>query len=224
MLKPLLVLMAVALGATPARASFNFSIVPITLNPTQGDVGDVFDVVLTNTGPAFQANSFTFEVSTTDGDITFTSADPLNTVDPYIFAGDSFVGSGALNTGSGQTLDASDLTADFADITVPVGAVALGEVFYEVAPAAALGPFTITFGVASANGLSDANFDTITPDSLNSQQFDIEQGVPEPATFGTLMVAFSLLLCAWKSRLRHGRTAAAESSGPFIATTKSPSS
>ena len=178
-----LLLLVMVLLVIPARASINFSIVPITPTIHQGDNGDLFDVIMTSTA-SFSANSFSFEVSTVDTDVTFVSATISTTADPYIFAGNSLFGPNITSlTSLPQTLDASDLTADTLDITIPANtAFALGEVSFNIAGNATPGPFTVTFGNPNANFFSDEAADSIAVTGQQSQQFTIQAPVPEPST------------------------------------------
>src|SRR5215472_17937772 len=102
--------LALLLPAIPARAAFVFS-VQTPLAATQGSTGNVFDVLLTNTGSsAVTIGSFSFGVTTTNLGISFTDATFATVLDPYIFNGDSLDmnTSNPLNTSLGSELDASD--------------------------------------------------------------------------------------------------------------------
>jgi hypothetical protein len=71
--------------------SNSFSIAPSTVSASAGDVGDAFDVLLTNNGSFdISVAAFAFEVTVADTDVTLTGADFSTTAAPYIFAGDSF--------------------------------------------------------------------------------------------------------------------------------------
>ncbi len=193
--KGIWLILAAAAVMPAASASVIYSIEPVTPVAQPGDVGDVFEVLLNNTGPSISVGAFTFGVTTTDTDITFVSADTSTTADPYIFAGysldDDF--SVPLNATSGSSLEADD--ASFPVLGVTVGTdqtVSLGRVLYDVAPGAALGSFTITFTTDPGdNSLSDPDANAINIDSLQSAQVPIGSSVPEPASL--LLVPAGLL-------------------------------
>jgi hypothetical protein len=182
---------AAVLFCSAARASTTYSIQPPTVGASRGDVGDAFDVVLTNSGPSsISVAGFFFEVSVTDPDITLTGADFSTGSFTYIFAGDSFDQNNflALNTTSGSTLDGSDSTNDGAGITLMSGqSLALGRVLFNISPTAATGPFTVSFtgtpAVTDANSLSDPAGAPITVGSFTSGTITItSSSVPEPSS------------------------------------------
>jgi hypothetical protein len=189
---------AAGLVCAPAHASTIralFSILPATVYANPGDVGDAFDVILTDGGPgSISVQSFSFEVSVTDPAITLTGANFSTTPDSYIFAGDSFDidTSSALNTDSGQTLDASDLTNDGLGITLTSGeSLALGQVLFNVAGNAAPGPLAVSFtGGTNFNNLSNPSGGNIPILSLTGDTIDV---APEPASAFLLGGALCLL-------------------------------
>ena len=205
----LLLLTSAGLLAPAASASVIYSISPIQPVAAPGDVGDSFEVIVSNTGPsAISVAGFTFAVSTTDPDITFTSAITSTTSEPYIFLGDSFDNStpSALNLSSGMSLKANDFTPDNAGINIIGGeSLALGRVFYNVSSSAVVpGFFTVAFVTdPGMNSLSTpAPTSNITIDSLQSQ--DIPINTPEPAAL--LLVPGGLLALWWKkSSIAAGR-------------------
>jgi hypothetical protein len=197
---------AAGLFCTPARASTLFSIDLVTLSANPGDVGDAFDVVLTNAGPSsITVASFDFEVSVTDPDITLTGADFSTVADPYIFAGDSVDEdlSLPLNFTSGSTLDAND-TYDIANAGVTLASgesLALGEVLFDVADPATPGPFTISFtgglGEFGNNNLSDAYSNAINVDYATSGAITVNPLVTTPEPSAALPLAGVLLIGAF---------------------------
>lgn len=177
----------VVLMCCPARATTTFSIDPSTIGASPGDVGDAFDVVLTNNGPdSITVAGFAFEVSVTDADITLTGADFSTVAFPYIFAGQSFDQDLAapLNFTSGQTLDAGD-DSDSAGVTLTSGeSLALGNVMFDVANGAATGSFAVSFTgtpTADFNSLSDASGNAINVDNFAGGAININT-VPEPSS------------------------------------------
>lgn len=195
-------MLAVGLGTTSAYADTMYSISPALISAAPGDVGDAFDVLLTDTGQtALSIAAFSFEVSVNDTDITLTGADYSTAASvgvPYIFAGDSFFqdfGSPLnfcnLDGCSNQILDASDVTDDVAGIAVaPGGTANLGEVFFNVAPGALPTLASLTFtgevsDVANANNLSDPAGDGIAVDSFSGGSISIASAAtvtPEPSS------------------------------------------
>jgi PEP-CTERM motif len=184
---------AAILFGSVARASTTYSIQPPTVAASPGDVGDAFDVVLTNNGPSsILVQSFAFEVSVTDADVTLTGADFSTGAFTYIFAGNSFDQNNflPLNTTSGQTLDGSDGTSDGAGITLTSGqSLALGRVLFDISPTAATGPFTVSFtgtpAVGDSNNLTGPgpSFTPINVDSFSSGTITItSSSVPEPSS------------------------------------------
>jgi len=205
-------LLAGVIGSPAALADIIYSIQADTAKPSPGDTGDAFDVLLTDTGSSsVNIAAFSFGVTTTDTDITFTEADVNTVVSPYIFAGDSFVQIEEftpvisiatpvdLPALPSQSLTANDLTDDSANIAVGAGdTVDLGRVLFNVAPNAALQGFTVSFTtnpLSQFNNLSDNQGTGFNPDSATSADFTISESatVPEPA--GVVLLA-SVFLCA----------------------------
>ncbi len=188
-LKPRLLLLAAmefSLLCTPAPAAFVFSLQQ-PINANSGSTGNAFDVLVTNTGAsAVTIGGFFFGVTTTDASITFTSANTVTVVDPYIFAGDSFDvnNSVPLNTTSGQSLDAADLSDSGAGTSVAPGATfGVGHILFDIANGAAAGPASVTFD-STFTSLADAGGNpvafTTSPGTIN---VSTPNTVPEPATF-----------------------------------------
>lgn len=202
---------AVALLCSPARATTTFSVVPATIPANPGDVGDGFDVVLTNngTGPITVAG-FSFEVSVTDPNITFTGASFTTVAYPYIFPDSTDENlSLPLGTpsGSGQTLDANDTDFSRVGVTLTNGeSLSLGFVMFNVANPATGGPFAVSFtgtpSVADANNLSDPLGAPITVNNFSDGTIDISgASTPEPSSF-LLTLAGAGALAGWIRRRR----------------------
>lgn len=187
------------------------------LSKSAGDVGDAFDVLLTNNGSVdLSVAGFAFEVTVADTDVTLTNADFSTTAAAYIFAGDSFdqINSFTLNTIGGidstaQTLEASDVTNDSAGVTLAPGqSLALGEVLFNVANGATPGSFGLSFtgssSVADSNNLAGPSFDAIAVDNFYGGTIMIGS-VPEPGTalpltgallLGIFIIRYRRRLCA----------------------------
>ncbi len=181
---------------TPGRADLVITALPATA--TSPSTGNVFDVVLQNTGlSAVQISAFNFDVTTADTSISFISASS-STADPYIFATNSL---GLLSTGGPQDLDVSDF-ADLGvgDTTLASGAtVGLGRVSFNVAGGATPGSFAVNLAPFPGTFLTDENFNN-PPDTLVAGQITIQAPpVPEPAGLSLLPMAL-LFGAVWAKR------------------------
>jgi hypothetical protein len=182
-----------ALACSAARAEVVYAVQP-TLSAAPGDIGQSFDVILTNTGPSdISISGFVFEVTVSDPDITLTGADFSTGARPYIFAGDSFDEDNSFPlsfTGidtTAQTLQAGDLTNDISNVTLTSGeSLALGDVLFDVADDATPGQFTVLFtgstGVTLLNNLSDDAGNAIPVDTFSGATGTIASPTPEPGT------------------------------------------
>ncbi len=205
-----------AVGLIPAHASTMYSISPATISASPGDIGDSFDVVLTNSGPdPISVAGFAFEVTVADPDVTLVGA-TYSTALPYIFDGDSYdqinaasiesfcscsypLSSPAVDT-TNQTLVASDVTNDGAGITITSGeSIGLGHVLFDVAPGAALGQFDLSFTgnfsgvVADSNNLADTSFQTINVDDFSGGTISVSStSIPEPSSFSLALGALTV--------------------------------
>ncbi len=189
----LLTALVATLASSAAQASILFSIQPTPAIASPGDSGDGFDVVVTNTGPnGIAIGGFSFEVTVASPPLNMTEANFSTVAAPYIFTGQSLDQdlSIPLNTTSGTTLDAND-SSDASGATLDSGAsLALGHVLFDVADNAALGPYAITFGIASgANSLSDPTGGNIVIDTFIPGEILV---TPEPSSM-MLILGFSLL-------------------------------
>jgi len=214
-----------AVGLIPAHAATMYSISPATISASPGDVGDSFDVVLTNNGPdPISVAAFAFEVTVADPDVTLVGA-TYSTALPYIFDGDSFDQINAALIESfcscsyplsipnvdttNQTLVGSDVTNDDAGITIASGeSFGLGHVLFDVAPGAAPGPFDLTFTgnfsgvVGDSNNMSDPLGNLISVDDYSEGSISVSS-VPEPSSLSLSLGA--LTVAVFLSR-RHRRT------------------
>ena|ERR1035438_6375156 len=189
-------LAAIALFSAPARADFVFSL-ESGINATAPSTGNTFDVLLKNMGGSdVLVGGFSWGITTSDADITFTGAD-TSTVTPYVFTGDSFdvINSFPLvtNTLPGLTVEASDFSNSGAgDVVASGGTVAVGRVMFDIANNATPGQFAVTFETTGINSLSDNNGSalpfttqdgtiTITPNTT----------VPEPSQGGLMICALA---------------------------------
>jgi hypothetical protein len=150
--------------------------------------------------------SFSFEVSVTDSDITLTGAGFSTGAFTYIFAGNSFdeANSFTLNTlEPGLAMDGSDGTNNGLGVTLTSGqSLALGEVLFDISPTAATGLFSVSFaGGAASNNMSDATGTLIPVNNFSGGTIDIQ--VPEPGTpAGTVLGFGAILLGAIRKRRR----------------------
>jgi hypothetical protein len=203
---------AVSLLCAPARADLILSIAPFSISATPGDVGDQFDVVLTNSGPSsISVGQFNFEVSVANANITLTGADFSTVAFTYIFAGHSVDQDIplTLNFTSGQTLDANDIydTALSGVTFAPGESLSLGRVEFDVSPAAPPAPIAVSFtgtpSVADSNNLSDGvNLIPIT--TFSDGVINVSGGsgsVPEPSSF-LLMLTGSAAIAGLLRRRR----------------------
>lgn len=207
-LRTLITAYAGVLACSSARADMIFSIQPSTVTAAPGDIGDVLDVVLKNTGlSSISVQSFAFEVSVSDPDITFTGAN-FSTALPYIFAGNSFDVNNSLPLdadGPGQVVDGSDLTNDFTGVTLASGqSLALGHLLFNVSPSAVTGLVPVSFtGPTVSNSLSDPSGGNIplgTPSGGNINVSNVST-TPEPSSI-FLMVVGMAGMGAWSRRRR----------------------
>jgi hypothetical protein len=199
---------AVVLVHVSTNAAITYSISPVSISAQPGDIGDSFDVLLTNSGPAAVAVAgFNFEVSVADPDITLTGADYTTVAEPYIFAGNSLFQDSSIPLNfvnadgySPQILDAGDVANDGVGTTVGVGqSVDLGQVLFDVSSPAQTGPFAVTFSgevsdVAAANNLSTPDESLIDVDSFSGGTIVVASSVPEPSSLiGVVLVLMAVV-------------------------------
>lgn len=194
------VLVAFLLFSLPARADLVFSLEPGT-TAAAGSTGNAFDVLLTNTGSSpVTVAGFSFGITTSDTDISFTGATTSTVTAPYVFAGDSFddINGFPLYTNPlpSQTLEASDLSNSGAGDSIAGGiTVGVGSVEFDVASGAAPGSFAVTFEAYPTTSLADQ--------AGNALDFTTENGTititgvaptPEAPTSALLICAMGLAI------------------------------
>ncbi len=182
-------LLLTAIAVIPAHADdpLLFSADPATA--TVGSMNTTFQVLITNTGStSIDIAGFSFEISTSDSDITFTQSTTATTT-PYIFAGDSLFGPVNSTSTPGQTLDASDnVAAPSSGTTIaPDTTLGLGLVFFDVSPTAATGEATVEFTGYPASSLSDPNGNNVTIDRFNPGTITINQAVVATPESGAIV-------------------------------------
>jgi hypothetical protein len=186
-------LLMIGCYAASLQAGTLLSIQPGAVPAGTPSTGNVFDVLLTNTGPSsITVGGFAFGVSVTNPDITLTGADFATLIDPYLFVGQSLDVdlSTSLNSSSGATLDGGD-ASDGTGATLAAGqTLALGEVFFSIAANAIPGLNTVSFtGGTSGNNLSNVAGGPITIDNLTNGSVNIT--VPEPPSLLLGLIALS---------------------------------
>ncbi len=198
--------LACFLSASVAWGALIVSVQPLSTPAAPGSTGNSFDVLLSNTGPtSVTIGGFSFGITTTDTDVTFTDATTGTSVlTPYIFDGNSLFGPDIATNSGAQEVVASDYDADPVGATLGAGAVVgLGHVLYDVAPNATLGAFDLTLEAYPTTSFSDPNGNTVTPDTFTNGVGLIApatSGVPEPGS-GFLMLA-GFLVAGLVARLR----------------------
>ena len=180
-------------AAPPARADLVVSVSSAAVNA--GTANDFVNVNLLNTGPsAVTIGAFSFGISVTNPDITFTGA-TTSTGTPYIFTGDSLFGP-AIGIAAGQSLTASDLF-DIAGSGVVVGAggsAGLGHVFFDAGANAASGVFAVWLSTLETS-LADPTSANLPIQSLINGQISIaaQTSVPEPSAISEIFIALAVL-------------------------------
>jgi len=189
---PLLVVASVALaGSLPAKADLVISVGSAVVNP--GTSGNSFDLTLTNTSlSAVDLGAFSFGISVTNPDITFTEANE-STALTYVFAGDSLFGPVISTSPPGQSLIASDLS--LSGTSLGTGATfGLGHVLFDVAGGAGPGLFAVTLDGFPATSLSDTSANNLNFTGIDgSITINAVANVPEPSSLLVLLAAAPLL-------------------------------
>ncbi len=191
-----------ACGATMARADLVFGIADAIGNPGSSTNG--FDVTLTNTGSSDVAIAgFSFEVTTTSSDVSFSDVNVSTQSAPYIFVGNSLFGPDITNSAVGDTsISAADnVNTPSSSATLASGATLdLGHVVFALNSNASSIPIPISFsndantGVNDPSGTSFSNLSIPAPGAITIPVGGVV--VPEPASvvlgLQTLLLAGSI--------------------------------
>jgi hypothetical protein len=198
---------AAALLLTGGTASAGMVVGVQSVTALAGTTGDTLDITLTNTGPSAVAiGGFSFGLSTTSPDITFTDATVNTTTATYIFAGNSLFGPD-ITSATGPPLTAADLSVTPAGTTLASGATfGLGHVFFNVSSTAPGGPITASL-VSADTSLSDAAGHNVPVNTLDNGTITVipaaTVAVPAPPSVIPLLTgALGLLGYGWRRR-RH---------------------
>jgi hypothetical protein len=182
------------LGSATARADAILSGQSVIATP--GSSNNSLDIDLTNGGPsAITISAFSFGISTTNPDISFTDAN-ISTTAPYIFAGNSLFGPDLTGPTSGQSLTTSDIfIVPLSGITLNSGVtVGLGHIIFDVAGTATGGVFSVSFASFPTTGLSDPTGNDISIGKFSSGQITITAAaVPEPSSQLLLLTGIVLV-------------------------------
>jgi hypothetical protein len=201
-ISPYLLSLAV-LGCLPASAELVTSIQSVTSSP--GNTNSSFEFDVTNTGmSSVTVAAFSFHL-TVPSAIIFQSASISTLVNPYIFdVADSF--DNLISTPLSSSVTSTDIIGADAWVGMSSGfvlgagsTVGLGEVYFNVDPAAALGPYTVAFtNVNTDTSFSDpgGNYIPITTASSGT----ISVVAPEPATVSMMAIALAGLTLAARKR------------------------
>ena len=175
------------------------------LSATAGSTGNSFEVDVSNTGAtAADINSFAFQVSINNTDVTLTGTTDGTTNFAYIF-GDSLFGPNINTLSRGQSMDGQDTTGGN-DFSLGAGdTIGLGEIFYDVANGAGTGPFTLSFSPSTANSFSDGGGQSLDTDSSATGSITITaaavSSTPEPSSLSLMALAVIAVTLTRKTKL-----------------------
>jgi len=200
------VLAVCSFASMPARADLMMSIQSVTVNA--GSTGNLFDVLLTNNGPAPTAviESFTFGIETIIPGITFTGVTTATST-PYIFGGDSLFGPAIGSGGSGSPLIAGDLfDIPSSGVALDSGkTVGLGSVSFDVDPGVDSGTFSIDLS-SLFTSIADSSSQPVDV-NLRGGSITVNRAVamPEPSAVLELfmyavVVATALIVRRWVAK------------------------
>jgi hypothetical protein len=210
--------LALACAAASARADLVLGIADGSATP--GSSTNSFDVTLTNTGiHGVHIAGFSFEVSTTSNDVTFTDVN-IGTQGTYIFGGNSLFGPDITNITSPplppSAISASDnFATPNAGVTLTSGqTLDLGHVLFSLAQNTPSTPIQLMFSgfpATSLNAPDGYTFQHVTgapPGALTVPV--VASAVPEPAS--PLLALQALLLMSYiVYGVRRGATQRSES-------------
>lgn len=185
------------LSAGPARADLIAAVQSVTASV--GSMGNPLEVTLENTGAPMTIASFSFKISTSDMDITFTGTNANTVTAPYIFApGDSFdiINGFPLNTIPlpGQMMDGTDLSNSGAGTVIGTNVTfALGRVLFDVSPTATLGSFAVTLLGSPDTSLAGPDFGSIPINTLTNGSITVVPSTPVPEPRAIILFASALL-------------------------------
>jgi PEP-CTERM motif len=201
---------AAAATLTAATGSADLIVTAQNVSVSPGSTNNTLEIDLTNTGgTAVAIGGFSFGLSVTNTDITFTSAD-ISTASSYIFLGHSLFGPIISTTPppNGQVVIASDnYDVNNSGIMLASGAtVGLGRVLFDVSSVAAGGAFPVSLTNFPATSLSDFGGNDVPITALRDGSITIA-GVPEPTSLTLFGVGILAVAARWnrKGRLRSYR-------------------
>ena len=173
-----------------ANAGLLIDIAPNSAAP--GTTGSL-EVTLTNTGTdsldEVIVAGFSFEITASGNDVTFSAVTTGTSLFPYIFGANSFFGPDILANLSTDkhTVSASDnySTGSTGVTLTPGETVSLGLVSYSLSNSTPIGLIPITFSASSATGGSDPSGNDITFDLSTTGGINV---VPEPSSLVSMLI------------------------------------
>jgi hypothetical protein len=192
-------LVSLAAGTQAKADSLGISI-QSPLTAIAGSSGNQFDVLLTNLGTtSVTIAAFTFELSTTSSDVSFTGVDTTTGSIPYIFAGSSLFGPNITATNTGQDVSASDLFSVVGSgITLAAGQrIALGDVLFNVSATAPTETASLALAGFPSTSLSDELGNNLDVTSLAGGNILISRAssVSESKSVTFLIIGIAAIFC-----------------------------
>lgn len=182
--------LAILCGAGGAQASVTFQAPVVTaISGTSG----TFDIVLVNTGADVTLGGFSIGITTTNPNITFSSATTATSL-AYIFGTHSVFGPNLdTTTGISLVLSDNDDRQPLGGATVGATTVGVAHVSYTIAPGAINGSFPITFDAIQTSLVDAAGVPVAFLTSAGT--FVI---TPEPGS--VVLTGVGLLGLGWRTR------------------------